>query len=226
MIVIEGPAIIFYGPAFCAEPTATPSGSTGTYADTIDQKLGITESGVQVSIQNNIMPVNTDDMGGTEGFPAEYINMAATGSIRGTLVDYDAGSTGDHWKTVSENLELGLYSIDRTYDTFQTPNIGESYFGKGHGFSLKIAGNSSSFIFPRCSLLDAPREFTLSTGVKKTTFTFTAYPIFNFVINNGVNTCTKAFLYRKYDGGAEFAGCHDAIGGFETTSNANQQINR
>lgn len=225
MIVIEGPAIIFYGPAFCAEPTATTSGSS-TYADTIDQKLGITESGVQVSIQNNVMPVNTDDMGGTEGFPAEYINMAATGSIRGTLVDYDAGGTGDKWKTVSENLELGLFRLDRSLDTTQTPNIGESYFGKHHGFSLKIAGNSASFIFPRCSLLDSPREFTLSTGVKKTTFSFTAYPIFEFAIVDGVNSCTKAFLYRKYEGGAEFAGCHDAIGGYETTANANRQFNR
>ena len=211
MIVIEGPAVLYYGAASCDDPLVD--------AYTFTNKLGITESGIQISIQNAIMPVNTDDMGGTEGFPAEYINMSTTGSIRGTLIDYNAGVSGDGWKTIADNLEIGCLNFS---GGGKTPSIGKSYFGDSYGFSFMIKGNSASYVFPRCSLLDAPREFTLSTGVKKTTFTITAYPVFNFAISGGVNTCTSAFLYRKITGGETFKGCHDAVGGYKTSDTAGQ----
>lgn len=223
MIFIEGPAILYYGAAFCTD-IGTGTGQTNPITQT-PTCLGITESGVQISISNLTTPVNTDDMGGTEGFPAEIINMAATASIRGVLVDYNAGTSGvgntanTLWKSVSKRLERGVNSDG------VNPNIGASYFGDNYGFSLRVAGANVSYIFPRCSLLEAPREFNFSTGAKKTSFTFTAYPIFQFAIDatSGANYCQYAFLYRKIDSGAIFAGCHDAIGGYEHDENADNQ---
>lgn len=222
MIFIEGPAILYYGDAFCSELDSDdlkPSNPAN-----INRKLGITESGVNIAINNQTQPVHTDDMGGPEGFPAEILNMAATASIRGVLVDYAAGETGTGWKTVAQRLELGISSGTGTQGT--TPLIGSSYFGDNYGFSLKIVGRTSSYVFPRCSLLESPREFNLSTGAKKTSFTFTAYPIFNYEIDRytAVNQATKAFLYRKINQGESYHQCHDAIGGFEHDDEADNAI--
>lgn len=221
MIFIEGPAIIYYGNSFCEEINDTYKSPANPAS--IDKKLGITESGVQISINNLTQPVHTDDMGGTEGFPAEIINMATTASIRGVLVDYAAGETGKTWQSVSRAMELG---INNHGDSDATPLIGSSYFGDNYGFSLKIVGRSTSYVFPRCSLLESPREFNLSTGAKKTSFTFTAYPIFVYTIDGttGVNQAQTAFLYRKIASGELFHGCHDAIGGFEHTVDADNNV--
>lgn len=229
MIFIEGPAILFYGASFC-EDLGENNNTEQTFVQKTPTCLGITESGVQIAINNLTTPVNTDDMGGTEGFPAEIINMAATANIRGVLVDYNAHYAGNNqsqgqqsstfWKAVNRNLERGIYSASGSSNT--SPPIGSSYFGDNYGFSLRISGTTSSYVFPRCSLLDSPREFNLSTGAKKTSFTFTAYPIFKFAIgsDNGENRCQKAWLYRKISYGATFTGCHDSIGGFEWDVNA------
>lgn len=133
MIFIEGPAIIYYGPNLCSFTLGSTTAN-----------LGITESGVQISINNQTVPVHTDDMGGTEGFPAEIINLSATASIRGVLVDYEAGSTGTGWRSISQKLELG---VNKTVtSTSQTPDIGSSYFGDNYGFSLRIDGRSVTYL--------------------------------------------------------------------------------
>lgn len=188
IICVDGPAHIYIGAHNCGGPPQTLIGSG-------DKELGITESGVQVSIQNMTHRVNSDDMGGSEGNPAELLFMGAQASIKGVLVKYNPASVAD--------ILTGLYGMANEGDLILP---GTPVFASNHGCSLIIQGFATTFYFPRCEMTSQPREFNVSTTERKTSFGFTAYPSYKTD-----NNTTVPYLFYKVSGGAG-AGYEPCVG--------------
>lgn len=202
IICVDGPAHLYLGPASCGNP---PSAWIGN--DSVE--LGFTETGVQVSIQNMTHRVNSDDMGGSEGNPAELLFMGAQASIRGVLVKYNPDSVAD--------ILTGLFNMTNEGDLILP---GTPVFASNHGCSLVIQGFAASYYFPRCEMTSQPREFNISTTERKTSFGFTAYP--SLMTSTGDNGYNGPYLFRKNTAGvgSVYAPCVGAgsYGGSKTAS--------
>ncbi len=182
IICVDGPAHIYIGAANCGAPPA----AVADVKATASKELGITETGVQVSIQNMTHRVNSDDMGGSEGNPTELLFMGAQASIRGVLVKYNSLAVAD--------ILTGLFGMTNEGDLILP---GTPVFSSGHGCCLFVEGFASAFYFPRCEMTSQPREFNVSTTERKTSFGFTAYPSYRTVENQPV-----PYLFWKFTGGA------------------------
>lgn len=175
-IYVDGPAAIYFGVASC-----TASAYVAPVLGTNATELGITESGLQVSINTLTHRVNSDDMGGGEGNPAEILIMGAQGQIRGTLVKYNPAA----WDDLISGLNGG--------GGFGLP--GTPLFAGGYGFSFWAVGTNATLWFPMCEIASTPREFNISTTERKTSFGVTAYPVKYTVTDNGVSYCTQALYF-------------------------------
>lgn len=185
MIIVPGPVQLWAGGAICKV-----SGSSGSVDLSSMERLGQTENGVQISISNRAHRVNVDDMGGTSGAPAELINLGASASIRGVMVDYGPpnAATDSDAKRMLWAIARGLRYPWATDGIEQEGDIaapGTPLFEFGYGFSFFLIGVGASYYFPRCEFASAPREWNVSSTERKTSFTCTAYEI--PVINNGAN---------------------------------------
>ncbi len=227
MILIQGPATIYYGPSFCADPNATASsGSTTAWATgvaALSNFLGRTENGIQYSIQNGLDPVYVDDNGGTEGDPVEYIIKNTTASLQAVVVDF--GTTGNNatdWQTVTSRLENGYYQTAASAGLVN-PAVGTPIFGNNYGFGLKVVGSGGiGVVIPRCTLIESPRQFNTSSSHKKLSLRFTAYPIYQRAISSvGANTMSFNKLWVKGTYTATAEPCYDAIGGYEDAATSN-----
>ena len=158
IIQVEGPALLYVSAANLegAIPSVDLTGWT---------QLGVTESGVNVSISNLTHRVNSDDCGGSEGNPAEILSMGSQATIRGSLVKYNANAVS--------SIMSGFYGDAEG----STVLPGTPVFASGRGFSLYISGYAVTYYFPKCEFASQPREFNLSTTEKKTSFGITAYPV-------------------------------------------------
>ena len=174
MIQVEGPARFYIGAQNCSATQYVE------VSDSTARLLGIGESGAQLSISTKTNPVHSDDNGGTEGTPAEIILLGSIGSIRTTLVKYNANA----WASIVSGVSDSAVSANGEV-TYQPPTEGEYFlpgtpiFGGAKGFALWIVGATKSFYFPKCEMASQPREFNISTGAKKTSITATAYPVYN-----------------------------------------------
>lgn len=182
MIIVPGPVQIYVKSAEC-DATAN-----GGYTITLSgwTRLGQTESGVNVSISNRAHRVNVDDMGGTQGAPADLIYLGSSASIRGTLVDYgDPNAT-----TVSTATKKALYGIARGLRYVEADSAidstafegdisapGTPLFEYGYGFALFLSGVGCTYLFPKCEFASNPREWNVSSLERRTTFTITAYEV-------------------------------------------------
>lgn len=155
-IRVDGPARIFVGPVDC-----TFMGQQG------GSELGITENGVQVSINQLTHRVNSDDMGGAEGNPADILIMGTSATIRGVIVKYP-----NNLQTIGQVFN-GLAYMGEGWTVLP----GTPLFAGGFGFSLWLLGYTTFFYFPKCELASQPREFNISTTERKTSFAFTAQPL-------------------------------------------------
>lgn len=159
-IYVDGPAAILFGNADCSASTfASYSGAT---------ELGITDNGVQVSINTLTHRVNSDDEGGSEGNPAEILIMGALANIRGTLVKYNPAA----WDDLISGINGGVFSLP-----------GTPMFAGGYGFGFWVVGRNTSLYFPKSEMATTPREFNFSTTERRTTFGVTAYPV-RYTSNN------------------------------------------
>lgn len=174
MIIVPGPVQLWVGAATCSslsdQFSVDMSGMT---------RLGQTENGVQVSISNRAHRVNVDDMGGTQGAPAELINLGSSASIRGVMVDYGPPNSA------ANDVKKKIWEIARGLrDPWATGTIegdiaapGTPLFEFGYGFSFFLIGVGSSYFFPKCEFASQPREWNVSSLERKTSFTCTAYEI-------------------------------------------------
>ena len=189
-ICVDGPAVIYAGPMDCTA-TAVPNVSGAGFYN-----LGVTENGIQISIGGQAHRVMSDDMGGSEGMPAEILYMGATASIRGVLVKYNG-----------ENLAAivsGLNNYGATEGTIDIP--GTPVFAGQRGFSIVVMGRQKTFYFPKCEFVSQPREFNISSTERKTSFTATAYPVYD-------SNCQGHLYFVDYVGSSSCPGCADAYGG-------------
>lgn len=174
-IYVDGPAVLMFGNASCtASAYVAPTDSSAT-------ELGITESGLQVSVNTMTHRVNSDDMGGGEGNPAEILIMGAQGQIRGTLVKYNPAAWGDLISGLNGGVGFGL--------------PGTPLFAGGYAFSFWVVGTNSTLWFPMCEIASTPREFNFSTTERKTSFGVTAYPVKYTTQVEGVSVCTQALYF-------------------------------
>lgn len=187
-IQVDGPATLFIGPSNC-EAAGFPEGSSWSSSE-----LGITESGVQVSINTMTHRINSDDRGGSEGTPAEMLIMGGQATIRGTLVKYAPAAFS--------SVVTGLYN--KAAGTVPLP--GTPLFAGNYGFGLMIVGYQSSFFFPKCEMASQPREFNLSSTERKTSFSITAYPIY-------LSSGEGVVYYSKTGTNKIVPYCDDAYGG-------------
>ena len=158
IIQVEGPALLYVGAANYTG-TNIPTENSGM------TQLGVTESGVSVSISNLTHRVNSDDCGGSEGNPAEILSMGSQATIRGSLVKYNGNAVS--------SVMSGFYGDAEG----STVLPGTPVFASNRGFSLFISGYAVTYYFPKCEFASQPREFNLSTTEKKTSFGITAYPV-------------------------------------------------
>lgn len=195
IIRVDGPAHLYVGEQDC--------NATGVANAT--NELGITENGVQISINTLTHRVNSDDMGGAEGNPAELIVMGANATIRGVMVKYNEA-------TAFGVMTSGLYNT--TEGSLVLP--GTPFFAGNYGFSLKIQGFRQWYYFPKCEMASQPREFNLSTTERKTSFSILAYPIHL--------SGSSSILYTTGEGGVQtVANCANAYGGSKAHVNTNTQ---
>ena len=205
VIKIDGPARLYIGDMCCkpennnAWAQAEDWSPTGQNASATFQELGVTENGVQVSFNNSMHRINSDDYGGNEGVPAELLMMSANAIIRGTLVRY-----GDNDQALALAV-AGLYYPFTKEGTTYLP--GTAYFGNNYGFSLLIIGFANRFYFPKCEMVSQPREFNISSTERKTSFSIQAYPVYGDASGYGSidgNETGTGVLYRKYGNGSPF----------------------
>ena len=176
-IYVDGPAAILFGAANCAaNQFASYSGAT---------ELGITDNGVQVSINTLTHRVNSDDEGGSEGNPAEILIMGAIANIRGTLVKYNPAA----WDSLISGINGG--------GVFGLP--GTPLFSSGYGFGFWVVGRATALYFPKSELATTPREFNFSTTERRTTFGVTAYPVRYAVGNPSKCVMTPYFVGEGSD---------------------------
>jgi len=221
MILIEGPANIYYGPSFCCNYTDTNENTEwSTNVSSINTFLGRTENGVQYTMNNALDPVYVDDNGGTEGDPVEHVIKNTTATLRTVIVDFGDATGGTTWQTIVNKLEGG-------YNDSNLPKIGTPVFGTNRGFALKIVGPSSvAVVIPRCSIAEQPRQWNINTSHKKLALTFSAYPIMGHAVNSsGVYSVAYNYIWHKVTYSYSMAQCYDAIGGYNTTATANNQYN-
>ena len=112
LIRVDGPAQIYVGPSDC-NADKFPASLANFKA------LGVTENGLQISINTLTHRVNSDDMGGGEGNPAEMLVMGTAGTIRGVMVKYGSLALAD--------LMTGLYGGTEG----RTPIPGTPIFASG-----------------------------------------------------------------------------------------------
>lgn len=180
MIIVPGPVALYAGGAECN----VAGGAQGSVSLADMVRLGQTENGVQVSISNRAHRVNVDDMGGSQGAPAELIYLGSSASIRGVIVDYgepNAAAVGNGVKQALWGIARGLRFIDndgnKGDEDGEIAAPGTPLFEYGYGFSLLLVGSSLSYYFPRCELATAPREWNVSSLERKTSFTANAYEV-------------------------------------------------
>lgn len=149
------------------------------------QALGITESGVQISVTNSMQRVNADAYGGSEGTPAEFVMMGATAVVRAVLVRYSPS-----------HIALG-HAINGCFSGVEGETFipGTPYFASNNGFSLLVLGTFARWFFPKCEMATQPREFNVSTTERKTSVSFNAYPVF---VNGPTTGSRKGILYKKH----------------------------
>ena len=189
LIRVDGPAQIYVGPSDC-NASQFPASLANFKA------LGVTENGLQISINTLTHRVNSDDMGGGEGNPAEMLVMGTAGTIRGVMVKYGSLALAD--------LMTGLYGGTEG----RTPIPGTPIFASGYGFGVVVRGAARSYYFPKSELASTPREFNVSSTERKTSFTFNAHPIYL-----GTNS-TSGVIYIPDNTGTLLAPeCSDAYGG-------------
>ncbi len=188
-IQVDGPATLYIGPSNC-EANGTPEIVSWGGAE-----LGITESGVQVSINTMTHRINSDDRGGSEGTPAEMLIMGGQATIRGTLVKYSPSAF--------DSVASGLYNNN----SGTVPLPGTPLFAGNYGFSLLVIGFQNSFYFPKCEMASQPREFNISSTERKTSFSITAYPIYLSSSQQGV------IYYQDSTSKNIVPACDDAYGG-------------
>ena len=188
-IQVDGPATLYIGACNC-DATGFPESSSWPSFE-----LGITESGVQVSINTMTHRINSDDRGGSEGTPAEMLIMGGQATIRGTLVKYAPSAFN--------SVVSGLYN--KTAGTVPLP--GTPLFAGNYGFGLMVVGYQQSYYFPKCEMASQPREFNLSSTERKTSFSVTAYPIYLSSTSEGV------VYYNKSGTNKIVPACDDAYGG-------------
>lgn len=186
-IFVDGPATLFIGAQNC-------SATAYTAVPTQAKELGITESGVQCSVNTLTHRVNSDDCGGSEGNPADLLIMGSTGTVRGTLVKYNA--------TAFPELLAGLYGVGTEG---QTRLPGTAIFSNNYGFGLWVVGYGKTLYFPKCEFATSPREFNISSTERKTSFTINAYPVM---------TSGAVALYFAGAGDASkfYPGCANVVG--------------
>lgn len=178
MIIIPGPVQIHVGNAICTSFGGTP---TVSLADM--KRLGQTENGVQISISNKAHRVNVDDMGGSQGAPAELIYLGSSASIRGVLVDYGdphADGINEDARKMLWGIGRGLRYVDNDPHSAKEGDIsapGTPLFEYGYGFSMLFIGVGMSYFFPKCEFSSQPREWNVSGLERKTSFNATAYEI-------------------------------------------------
>lgn len=177
MIVVPGPVIIFAGAAQCSIPFSNSVGSVNLSAM---MRFGQTENGVQVSISNRAHRVNVDDMGGTQGAPAELIYLGSSAAIRGVLVDYGSPNSNSGVAEALMGMARGLRKISGDVHSTLEGEIaapGTPLFEYGYGYCLLLVGKGMSYFFPRCELATSPREWNVSSLERKTSFTMNAYEV-------------------------------------------------
>lgn len=232
IIRVDGPARLFVGPMACACDStfnAAQSWSPGG-SDTTFKELGVTENGVQISFNTPMHRVNSDDCGGNEGFPAEWIMMGASATIRGVLTRYSEDITA------LSKVMSGVYAERDTLPDGTTLLPGTPYFGSGYGFSLLVIGFATRHFFPKCEMATQPREFNISSTERKTSFSVQAYPVYTTGLCDGVET-NAGVVYRRYSGGdvvvpeckpkayGGSAGVPQGIDNFSSTTNNNNNNN-
>lgn len=178
MIIVPGPVQILAGGAICNADEGIPSVDM-----TKMTRLGQTENGVQISISNKAHRVNVDDMGGTQGAPAELIYLGSSASMRGVMVDYgnpNSAQINDKVLKALWGISRGLRYVDGDTHSTREGDIsapGTPLFEYGYGFSMFFVGVGMSYYFPRCEFSSQPREWNVSSLERKTSFNATAYEI-------------------------------------------------
>lgn len=187
-IRVDGPATIYVGSHDC----------TATAYALMTNALGVTESGVQISYNTKTHRVNCDDMGGSEGDPAELLVMGGQATIRGVMVKVN--------ESVLADLRSGLYNTAEG----SLPIPGTPLFAGGFGFGVTIVGAVTGYYFPKCELASQPREWNVSSQETKTSFSFTAYPIYTQV---GSGPVAGHVYFRQAESGLIVPECSTAYGG-------------
>lgn len=191
LICVDGPALIYVGPQDCAATGVPALTAVNNFYE-----LGITESGVQISVGGQVHRVMSDDMGGSEGMPAELLYMGATASIRGVLVKYNG-----------DNINMLISGVNKAGDEGSIALPGTPVFAAGYGFSIAIQGRQKVFYFPKCELISNPREFNISSTERKTSFTATAYPVYIG------DSCAGSIYYTADVTSSVCPGCSCGYGG-------------
>lgn len=213
VIRVDGPARLYIGDMACGAP-ASGEANTWSMSSSWDpnpgtnhtahfSELGVTENGVQISINNAMHRVNSDDCGGSEGMPAEFLMMNTNAVIRGVLVRY------------AETLTALGQAFSGCFNSEEGKTFlpGTPYFASGNGFSLLIIGFAARWYFPKCEMATQPREFNISSTERKTSFSINAYPVFNAV--SGLSPDGTLYIKHSTGGGAMVPECAPSAYGGE-----------
>lgn len=207
-IRVDGPARLYAGDLDCHW--------TGTFESLHMKELGITENGVQVSVNQLTHRVNSDDMGGAEGNPAEILIMGSTATIRGVIVKYPSD------RTRLGQIFSGIGGIGEGWTWLP----GSPLFAGGGGFSFLIWGYTTYFYFPRCEMVTQPREFNISTTERKTSFAIQALPIHDSwgsaLYETGPAYYLEPPLQCENGIGGEYYGHGGSVSAYESVTNNNQ----
>lgn len=156
--IIEGPATIWYGQGHCDAQTYAALGSN-------DVCLGITEQGVSISTQLLTHRVSSDDFGGTEGPPAEIINLGATASVQGTLVKWNNAA----FDTFLSGISGGTPGV--------LPFPARGIFSDSLYFAVWVVGSTAAYYFPKCDLASQPKEWNVSSLERRMNLNITALTV-------------------------------------------------